>query len=306
VVRRETPMRGRQCSLLESAALALLTLGGSGCNDSATQPPRPAHQQGGSQGGAPKDVNAPIDLSFVDLSLTPEGYLRLGLPAHDREWSGRDMVQAEKVLAPLARKGYRQLPRYKSERSGEVFARLTSPQNLGLFRNRTLPVEPRLADAVDYLRAGNQVAKLYLAGFLKKEVRDSELVEWYGAQLRSVAVLFELIDEFLASMGKDDPRYRARMQDLGQMKGSLAGIVAGCFQTLTERNSYRGSELVRLVGYMRETLPLIVPRLPPGARTETLLRLEKMQDDSTLKDLQPGLRELHLKVKASAEKGATP
>jgi hypothetical protein len=57
---------------------------------------------------------------------------------------------------------------------------------------------------------------------------------------------------------------------------------------------------------MQETFPLIVPQLPPGARTETLLRLEKMQHDPALRDLAPGLAELNAKVKAAVKKGASP
>jgi hypothetical protein len=53
---------------------------------------------------------------------------------------------------------------------------------------------------------------------------------------------------------------------------------------------------------MQETFPLIVSRLPLNARAETLSRLEKLQADPAMKDLQPGLRELHLKVKASVPK----
>jgi hypothetical protein len=238
--------------------------------------------------------------------LTADEYLRLGLPAQDREWSGDDMGKAEKVLASVAQKGYRQLPRYKSERSGEVFERLTSPQNLDLFKNRTLPLDARFPQALNYFQASNQVLKLYLAGFLKKDVRDSELVELMGSQFRSTVVMLELVDEFVPTIKKDDPKYEVRMQGLDQMKRGLASVVAGGLQTITERESYRGSELVRLVGYMQETFPLIVPRLPPGARTETVLRLKKMQDDPALKDLQPGLGELHSKVKAAVEKGAAP
>lgn len=86
------------------------------------------------------------------------------------------------------------------------------------------------------------------------------------------------------------------------MKRGLASIVAGNLQTLTERDDYRGSELARLVGYMQETFPLIVPRLPSGARNETMIRLEKMQEDPAMKDLQSGVRELQLKVKDALKK----
>ena len=281
-----------RCGLLILISLAVLV----GGNPSA-KCYRPADQQGGQKSNAPADPKAPRD-----ESLTSEEYIRLGLAAPSREWSGNDLAEAEKVLASLTQKGYRQLPRYQSERSGEVFARLTSPQNLDLFRNRSLPLDARLPQSLSYLQAGNQIFKLYLSAFLKKEARDSELVELMGAQFRATVVVLELVDEFLPTIKKDDPKYEVRMQGLEQMKRGLASIVAGGLQTITERESYRSSELARLVGYMQETFPLIVPRLPSDAGAETLIRLEKMQADSAMKDLQPVLRELHLKVKASVPK----
>lgn len=277
--------------------LFLITLAVCVCSNPSAQSSKLADQPGGQNSNAPADPKAPRD-----ESLTSEEYIRLGLAAPDREWSGNDIVEAEKIFASLAHKGYQQLPRYQSERSGEIFARLTSPQNLNLFRNRSLPLDARLPQSLSYLQASNQILKLYLSAFLKKEVRDSELVELIGAQFRATVVVFELVEEFLPTLKKDDPKYQVRMQGLEQMKRGLASVVAGGLQTITERKSYRGSELARLVGYMQETFPLIVSRLPLDARTETLIRLEKLQADSAMKDLQPGLRELHLKVKASVPK----
>jgi hypothetical protein len=248
----------------------------------------------------------PDPKSSNDESLTLDEYIRLGLPAYDRLWSGDDMVKAEKVLTLVSQKGYRQLPRYKSERSGKAFDRLTSAQNLDFFKDRTFPLNARFPLLINYFQSSNQVFKLYLAGFLKNDVSDSEMVELLGAQLRSALVLLEIVDEFLPTIKKDDPKYQVRMQGLDQMKRGLASVVAGGLKTLTERESYRASELVRLVGYMQETFPQIVLRLPDGSRTETLFRLDKLQDDPALKDIQPGLRELRSKVKAAVEKASIP
>ncbi len=64
-----------------------------------------------------KLASAPDPKSSNDESLTLDEYIRLGLPAYDRLWSGDDMVKAEKVLTSVSQKGYRQLPRYKSRLS---------------------------------------------------------------------------------------------------------------------------------------------------------------------------------------------
>jgi hypothetical protein len=216
------------------------------------------------------------------------------------------MAQADKVLASVAQQGHGKLPRYRSERSGAVFARLTSPRNLDLFKNRTLPLDARFPKAVEYVGAINAISKLYYAGFLKKDVSGGELVELFGAMLRTTVVLLELTDEFMTTIPKDDPNYQIRMQGMGQVRGGLTQAVTGALVMLTERENYRTNERARLIDYMKETLPAIVPRLSPAQRTEILRQLEKLTNDSALKDLQPGLGELHSKVKASVEKGGAP
>jgi hypothetical protein len=182
-----------------------------------------------------------------------------------------------------------------------MFARLTSAENLALFRNRTLPLEVRFPGALQWYQAQYQTLVIYLSGLVKNQVRDSEMVELMGSVLRSTVVLLELVDEFLPIIRKDDPTYETRMRGLDTMKRGLSAIVAGSLQMLTERDNYRDGELARLVGYMLETFPVMVPQLPSASRYETEIRLEKMQDNAALKELQPGLRELHLKVKAALQ-----
>ncbi|MBM4043452.1 MAG: hypothetical protein FJ290_33615, partial [Planctomycetes bacterium] len=140
-----------------------------------------AERPTGSAGGA-----------LSDRSLTPEEYIRLGLPAHDRPWSGADMARAANVLSALAAKNPGQLPRYRGERSGAVFARIIADDNLEFFRNRSLPLEARMPDALVYMERSNAIGKLYVAAFGKRAVTGSEVVELSGALLRFSVVMLQL------------------------------------------------------------------------------------------------------------------
>src|SRR5260370_366536 len=99
------------------------------------------------------------------------------------------MATAAKVLASIAKNDPRHLPRYRSGRSGDVFARLTSPQNLARFRDRSLPIKTRMEEMIAFMPAASLVNKIYLAAFLGKATGDSELVEVTGAVLRMMALL---------------------------------------------------------------------------------------------------------------------
>jgi hypothetical protein len=264
---------------LPAAFVLMLSFVAVGCADRATNDSRHA-------------LNSDLQVNLKDQSLPDTDYIQLGVPAHDRPWSGDDLARAARVLSELAQEHPEQLPRYKSEYSGATFARITSPQNLELLKNRTLPIEARFPQGNAYLGASNQFLKLYLAPFLKRTIRDTDLVEIMGALLRLAAILPALTDEFLHTILKDDPTYAVRMGGLKKMKEGLGNVVMGGLQTLTEKEYYASSERIRLIGYMKETFPTIVPFLLPGTRAETLVRLRGMAKDESLKDLQPDLDEL--------------
>jgi hypothetical protein len=232
----------------------------------------------------------------ADESLTPEQYVRLGLPDLHREWSAEDMAKAAKVLS--SQKG-NQLPRYKSKQSGAVFARLTSIRNLDVYRGKTLPLDTRYLSTLAYFQNSNEVLKAYVGAFLRYEVTDSEMVELLAAQFRLGVVMLDLVDEYLPTMKKDDPSLKVRINGLDQMRRDLATVVVAGLQTLSERKTYRQSERARLVDYMKETFPAIIPRIPPASRGELLTGLDRIQIDPTLKELQPGLGELRFKVRTA-------
>ena len=113
-------------------------------------------------------------------------------------------------------------------------------------------------------------------------------------QLHTCVVMLQLVDEFIPTLHKDDPTYAVRMQGLEQMKKGLATVVAGCIQSLRERDAYRDSELKRLIGYLVETLPVIYPNLPEGTRQEIPIRLQAIAKDPEMRGLIPELGQLRI------------
>ncbi|WP_417387074.1 hypothetical protein [Gimesia sp.] len=242
----------------------------------------------------------------VDNSLMLKEYIEAGVPAGDRSWTGNDMAKAAEILAGIAQQDRSKLPRYQSQNSGEMFKRLTADDNLDSYRNQTLPLQQRLPDGINYMQSSNQILKLYLTAFKQQEVGDSELVELIGAQLRVSAVMMTLVNEFLPSLNKDNPDYPARMEGLKRMKNGLATIVAGSLQTLTESQTYRPSELKRLIGYMQLTFPTLLPEVPESSRDEFITRLQSFSADPQMQNLNPELDKLLATVKASIQSNQNP
>lgn len=269
-----------------------------GCSDTS---PRGSDPRGQAPAPNPKGPVAP-----EDHSLPAADYTRLGLPDHGRPWSGDDMAQAAKVLSAIAQQDPRQLPRYRSERSGAILARLTAPENLECYRDRSAPIDVRLPRALAYLESANVIYKLYVAASLRRAASGSELAETLGGALRTTVIAFELVEEFLPTLPKDDPKHAARMAGLEQMKQGFGLLVTAGLLALTEKDVYSAAERVRLIGYMKETVPMIVRRLSRAARTETLARLRGLATDAAFQDLQPSLDALHTEVRKSIEAADGP
>ena len=124
--------------------------------------------------------------------------------------------------------------------------------------------------------------------------------------LRNSVALLSVSDDFVPTIKKDDPKYQVRMDGVETMKRGLATVIAGSLTTLTERNTYRTAELIKFAGYMQETLPRLVPSLPPGAQAETVSRLDEMLKDPAMTDLHSSLNDLRLKVKTALKSAKVP
>jgi hypothetical protein len=227
-----------------------------------------------------------------DESLALSAYIEAGMPAHDRRWWGSDMARGADVLAKLAQKNAGHLPRYQSKRSGAAFARLTADENLIAYRDRSTPLEQRFPAALQHMQSSGKLLLVYLPAFQQHNVGGDELVELMGGMLRSSVVIIQLVNEVLPTLDKDDPTYPVRMEGLKAMRSGMASVVAGNLQTLTESRDYRTSELKRLIGYMCDTFPALLPEIPAGSRAETLVRLRSFAEDPKMRRLQPELGKL--------------
>jgi hypothetical protein len=94
-----------------------------------------------------------------------------------------------------------------------------------------------------------------------------------------------LAETVIGSRPADAADRAALLKDQENAGQRVAAVVRGCLE-ITEKKGFRASELVRLVQAMEKTLPEIAPLLPPEAKQEWAVRLQRMleqESDPTLK-----------------------
>ena len=136
-----------------------------------------------------------------------------------------------------------------------------------------------------------------MTAYNQGNVGASSFIEFAGFQLRTMVVIGELVEQFVPTLDANAPDYKIRMQGLEQMRTGLATVVAGSLLTLSETSVYGVEERRRLIDYLSETLPKILPRLSSANRQETMVRLKELANDPSLQDVKPELTALQSKLK---------
>jgi hypothetical protein len=209
--------------------------------------------------------------------------MQRGLPAIDRPWSAPDYQAALRTFAALP---IEQLPRTSSAQSAAVIDRLTDPANLGVYMNRSLPLNARFPGALDLVDAANAIMKIYLAAASKDTALVEDLVRLSGFMLQAATTEAALIDEFLPTLNKSDPTYPTRMAGLAQITTGFAQTVQGNVLTLGDPRGYSRTSRERLAKIVVSVWPRMVSHLPPLSAREFQGTLQKLADS----DADPEIR----------------
>lgn len=236
-----------------------------------------------------------------DPSLRLEEYVRDGMPSPDHVWSSGEMAKAASVLAAITAESAICLPRFESTRSGAIFARIVSPENLSPILDEKIPLASRRANALKYYLASSRFYDIYFDAYAKHAVTGRELVEMMGLEFRALGATIKLANEFIQTLNKKDPMYQARIAAHEKAKRSGAALVMEGLSLFDKVYQLRDSEKARLVECAEEILPSLLLRLAPESRSKILERLEKIAENSDSQNLRSGLARLIAAVRGAGQ-----
>jgi hypothetical protein len=201
-----------------------------------------------------------------DASLTIVEYVQHGVPDPERHWSPSDYTAAVNVLRQLRDKDAALLPRLGSPRSGALFSRLVSRDNLGVLRVETLPRDGRLGLVADFLGSLKQVTLLYLEPSVSKIAFDDELAEAQGFGL---AIHEELVRLWVES---------GRQDGTDRLRGNVANYLASVMDAMSERTFWRVGARRRLVSHLNDSLRVLAPFESEVQRVDVRNHLKRVAD----------------------------
>jgi hypothetical protein len=276
---------------LLALAVFLTLLGCSRPDPSSGNPKGKTPEPIGKVAETPKQLPPPEIEVPRDRSLSVKEYMQAGFPDPEGPWGLTEMFKARTALRTLA-KDPAHFPRYESKRSGAVFARLTSAQNLDRYRDKNLPLRERLDVATSYLVNFTTIHELYTQAMVQQAVGDSEMVEIAGFYLELAVWWKSLVDESLQG-AKDDPDRKRQDESADQARKGWGTMIAIAADAVASKELYRASERLRLLATMKKTVPSLYTALPADARKDLRQRLQKMSQDPDQKALHAELAALN-------------
>jgi hypothetical protein len=214
-------------------------------------------------------------LTVLTLALAPawaqsNRYLEAGIPDVSREWNGGDYVRAVQVLV----EGKVSLPRLSDPQGAALLRRITSTGTFARYRDKSLPLDPRLEDFDKVYQQTNVLLKLYLAEPVIGGVAPhQELAALVAFLLQGSALWIDLIDEIIPTIPKD-PTSEAQMAALQEMRAGLTQVFQGAEETLESQLLSTDDRSVILEA-MESSLPKVKKAFPEEVRVELRKKLEE-------------------------------
>lgn len=176
----------------------------------------------------------------TDHSLTASEYQELGMPDYNKVWNMEDFSNAFYVLNTLKYNTPKALPVRDSEKSGVVFSRMISIDNLFFLQDETLPLYAR-ADMIKWFV--NTLMELKVA---YTTIGTSQ--QYYVKELMDIDILRVSVAHKMLDLGKrinesDDPSDVVMQSDYPHIQRMYLDILAELFEQQTYTSLYPESTL---------------------------------------------------------------
>jgi hypothetical protein len=171
----------------------------------------------------------------TDYSLTLMEYQELGMPDYNRVWNMEDYSTAFYVLNTLKYQNLKALPSRDSEKSGVLFSRMISIDNLSFLEDETLPL---------YAKAG--LIKWFVNTLMELKVAYTTIGterQYYVRELMDIDIFRVRVAQKMLDLGKkinesEDPSDIDMQSDYPQIQLMYLNILAELFELQQHTTQY--------------------------------------------------------------------
>ncbi len=212
-----------------------------------------------------------------DLSLLPSEYQKLGLPDHTRPWNIQDYINADITLSTLKSNYPYSLPRKSSNKSGAIFARLVSGDNLAFMYDTNMPLHSRAQIIQHFTRFFRELQSIYSVDTGTRNYYCNELAE---INIFGLLVHDRMLELAWKIMDSDDEADRDLQYGMKIVKRNYFNLLERLLEEQVKSEVYSDDDLDRLSDMLARSLAVNVSWFMESDRDSVEGNIEKAMPQS--------------------------
>jgi hypothetical protein len=224
-----------------------------------------------------------------DNSMQSMAYIIQGMPSYDRIWIALDIKKAVVVLQKIAASDATLLPRRGSAKSGELFARIVSFENL-MTATQMRTTQQQVGTLASILKSHGELLSLYESATTKVRSYDAELIDLMIVAVEEEGTIIEVVDQSLPTMAENDPLKEGALSLMQAMQKGLSTTLVGIVYELADHTKIRTSEIVRLAQAITSYIVRLYRHIPAGTLQEIRIKISAMIESETDESLIDALK----------------
>ncbi|MGM3274755.1 hypothetical protein [Ralstonia sp. 24A2] len=185
----------------------------------------------------------------------PSAYVKAGMPAPSRVWTGEDYAQALSVLQSKVIA----LPRYADHDGAAILSRMTATENLHVCYDNGVAAGDRYDGCLAISANVSRIILLYYATFpahaVEQEQPETAALVAFG--LFAKTSFLNVQKELLFALPRDNS-YATRVEAVRRSEASFKTAIASAVKLFIQGNSFSAADRSVVIKALSETLPTLL------------------------------------------------
>jgi len=213
-----------------------------------------------------------------DLSLDAESYKKLGMPDYNRVWTNKEYSDANITLSGLTIDYPLSLPRKNSKRSGVLFNRFISEDNLLFADDGKLPLHMRAYRIQAFETLQRRMGQIYEVETGSEGYYNDELIDLQIYRICVHEKMLELACQIMNSKEEADINLQPGMQTV---RNNFLKLMAGLLQEQQKEQEYDSRDLKKLSKKVAASLIKNNHWFTPGDRDSLITSINALIRESS-------------------------
>lgn len=215
--------------------------------------------------------------NYPDNSPYVADFLKMGLPAVDQLWTVKEFAKAFNLLDRIYQMDKYSMPRYQSEYSHDVFARLTAFENFDYLLDEKVNFGHRVSALESLRKVPLRILVYYWENKEEKERFGKEVMQCLLVRVYGNNQVKKLYDQLKVQLG-GRAEYRQLMAQGNAINNSLIASVDDILILLESKYTrYDGADVQEFARKAKALLPQVWAQLPSTWGKDFKKRLKKIR-----------------------------